>query len=302
MSSHSDLVLVTGATGNQGGATARHLLHLGRPVRALVHDPESAAAQELAAAGAELAVGDFDDPDSIAAALSGAGAVFLVPPALYQDGGWDVEREARRGEDLVAAARAAGVGQLVFTGIASFRKEQNWGSVGKRRIEEAVRASDLHWTILRPVRFMENYLLKGSIVDGIVDGVHRHLFAADKPLQMIAVADVAAFAVLAFTDPARFHGQTLELAGDSPTAVAAAAAAAARISEITGHPVRYEEVGEAEATATGSEIAAVWRQTRAGEGWHADIPALREILPTLRTLDAWLTESGGAQLKALLER
>ncbi|MFC9997574.1 NmrA family NAD(P)-binding protein [Nocardia sp. NPDC127526] len=298
MSSHSDLVLITGATGKQGGATARQLLRAGRPVRALVRDRESAAAQELAAAGAELAVGDFDDRDSIAAALAGVGAVLLVPPALYQAGGWDVDLEARRGQNLVAAAVAAGVDQIVFTGIASFREERNWGSVGKRRIEDAVRASGLRWTILRPVRFMENYLLEGSVVDGIVDGVHRHLFAGDQPLQMIAVDDVAAFAVLAFTDPARFHGEILELAGDSPTPVGAAA----EISESTGHPIRYQEITMAEAEAMGPELANVWRQTRAGQGWHADIPALREILPSLRTLDAWLAETGGAQLKALLER
>nr|MBA3924067.1 NmrA family NAD(P)-binding protein [Nostocaceae cyanobacterium] len=56
------LILVTGATGNQGGAIARHLLQRGNfPVRALVRDENKPAAQALKQAGAELVTGDFDD-------------------------------------------------------------------------------------------------------------------------------------------------------------------------------------------------------------------------------------------------
>ncbi|WP_084478846.1 NmrA/HSCARG family protein [Nocardia jejuensis] len=296
MSDRNGLVLVTGATGKQGGATARGLLAAGRSVRALVRDPESAAAQQLTAAGAELVVGDFDRPDSLVAAVAGVGAVFAVPPAAFGPDGWDVELEATRGERLLEAARVAGVEQFVFTGVASFELESQWGAKGKRRIEEAVRSSGLRWTILRPVRFMENYLMQGFPVDGIADGLHRHLFPADRPLQMIAVDDVAAFAVLAFTDPERFHGRTLELAGDALTP----STAAELITEITGHQVRYQEIGEDEAAGLGPEISAVHRLSRQGQGWHADIPALRDIHPGLRTLRAWLTESGAAQLKPLL--
>jgi uncharacterized protein YbjT (DUF2867 family) len=73
-------ILVTGATGKQGGATARRLLADGRPVRALVRDPAAPAAAELAAAGAELVCGDFDDLASLPPALDGVGAVFGIPP------------------------------------------------------------------------------------------------------------------------------------------------------------------------------------------------------------------------------
>lgn len=298
MSAQSDLVLVTGATGKQGGATARQLLAAGRPVRALVRDPESAAAQQLRAAGAELAVGDFDDAASLEAALTGVGALFLVPPVEYRTAGWNTDTEAERGERTVAVARAAGVRQIVFTGVASFKQQGEWGSQGKRRIEEAVRASGLQWTILRPARFMENYLLDGSPVDGIrAGGVHFHIFPAHRPLQVIAIDDIAAIAVLAFDDPARFHGRTLELAGDDRTPADAAAA----ISAITGHDIRYREATEAEAEALGAQIGTIWRLTRAGEGWHANIAEVREILPSLRTLDDWLAETGAARIKAVLE-
>ncbi|MBF6182612.1 NmrA family NAD(P)-binding protein [Nocardia otitidiscaviarum] len=292
----NDTILVTGATGKQGGATARRLLAAGVPVRALVRDAATPGALELASAGAELAVGDLDDRDSVSAAVTDVRAVFAVPPAAYGAGGWDIDLEAHRGERLVEACRAAGVDQFVFTGVASFEQPGSWGAEGKRRIEAAVAASGMRWTVLRPVRFMENYFLPKGAVEGIEDGVHRHLFPADRPIQVIAVDDIAAFAVLVLADPDRFHGHTYELAGDALTMPAAAAA----IARATGTALRYEEIGESEALALGPEIAAVWRLSRSGRGWHADIPALRELLPGLRTFETWLSETGAARLKSLM--
>ncbi|MFI6999592.1 NmrA family NAD(P)-binding protein [Nocardia sp. NPDC050175] len=297
MSPQHNLVLVTGATGKQGGATARRLLADGRAVRALVRDPHAPAARALAAAGAELAVGDFDAPETLPAALSGATALFAVPPAAHGPQGWDVELEAQRGETLVDAARRAGVEQIVFTGIASFNGDNTWGASGKSRIEAAIAASGTRYTLLRPVRFMENYLMRGFPVDGIIDGVHRHLFPADRPMKVIALADIADIAALAFADPDRLHGKTLELAGDALTPRTAAEA----ITKATGHPVRYQELDEAAAAELGDSIAHTWRLMRATGGWRADIAAIREIHPGLRTFDTWLTETGAAQIKSLLD-
>ncbi|MBF6191112.1 NmrA family NAD(P)-binding protein [Nocardia sp. CDC186] len=292
-----NLILVTGATGKQGGTTARRLLADGRAVRALVRDAHAHAAQELAAAGAELVVGDFDAPETLPAALAGVSGLFLVPPAAYGPEGWDVDLEAARGEAIVEAARAAGVRQIVFTGIASMGDSTSWGATGKKRIEDAIIASGLQYTLLRPVRFMENYLLRTSPVDGIEDGVHRHLFPAEGPMKVIAVADIGDIAGLAFADPDRFHGRVLELAGD----VLVPPVAAAAISAATGHRVSYHEVGEAEADAIGAEIGNTWRLMRHTGGWSADVDEIRAIHPGLRTFDAWLAETGAAQIKALLD-
>lgn len=298
MSPQHNLILVTGATGKQGGTTARRLLADGRAVRALVRDAHAPAAQELAAAGAELVVGDFDAPETLAAALAGVSGLFLVPPAAYGPEGWDVDLEAARGEAIVEAARAAGVRQIVFTGIASMGDSTSWGATGKKRIEDAIIASGLQYTVLRPVRFMENYLLRTSPVDGIKDGVHRHLFPAEGPMKVIAVADIGDIAGLAFADPDRFHGRVLELAGD----VLVPPVAAAAISAATGHQVSYHEVGEAEADAIGAEIGNTWRLMRHTGGWRADVDEIRAIHPGLRTFDTWLAETGAAQIKALLDR
>ncbi|MFJ2839069.1 NmrA family NAD(P)-binding protein [Nocardia sp. NPDC087230] len=291
-------VLITGATGKQGGATAGKLLADGHPVRALVRDPAAPAARALAEAGAELAIGDFDDPASLRAAATGVRAVFLVPPVDYGPSGWNAGDEGRRGVAMVDAARAAGTDQIVFTGVAALGSADSWGQEGKRRIEDAVAASGLRYTVLRPVRFMDNYLLRGSPVDGIrAGGEHRHLFPADQPLQMVALADIAAFAALAFAAPADWHGRTLELASEAITPVAAAAA----IAEATGRAIHYREIDESEAEAIGPQLGNTWRLIRETGGWHADLPALRALYPGLTTLREWLATGGAAKISAELD-
>jgi len=289
------IILVTGATGKQGGAAARHLLHHGWQVRALVRDPAAAPALALAETGAALVQGDFDRPETITAAMEGVYGVFAVPPAAYGPNGWDVEVEHTRGAALVDAAKASGVRHFVFTSIASMPGRVFLGESGKRRIEARIEASGMEWTHLRPVRFMENYLLRDSPVDGIKGGLHRHLFRPDHGMQVIAVDDIGAFAALVLADPGRFHGRTLELAGDELTPTAAAAL----ITESTGRSVRFEQVPQEEADALGPEIAAIRKLMNGYRTWDADVAALRELLPSLRTFDTWLKEGGAEKIAAL---
>ncbi|PPK61465.1 NmrA family NAD(P)-binding protein [Actinokineospora auranticolor] len=286
----TDPILVTGATGRQGGATARRLLADGRPVRALVRDTTTAAAVALATAGAELVTGDFDDPTSLRPAFDGVAAVFAVPTAPFGPNGPADETEAARGRALVDAAVAAGVEQVVLSTVASMsRSEQS--AKGKAEIERYLVDRVARPTVLRPVRFVTNYLLTGDLgLEGIVDGVHRHFFPPHEPMQVITLEDIADFAALAFADPERYAGRTLELAGDQPTPVEAAAAIAAA----TGSPVRYEQV----TTGVHPMIIETGRRWAAGERWHADIEALRVIHPGLRAFGTWLAESGAEASRA----
>src|SRR3954447_20644731 len=86
-------IAVTGATGDQGGATARALLGAGHRVRALTRQPESPAAHRLRALGAALRQADFDDRASLDAALAGADALFAVTTPF----GSDLATETRQG-------------------------------------------------------------------------------------------------------------------------------------------------------------------------------------------------------------
>ena len=78
VSNERRVILVSGATGQQGGTVARNLLERGFAVRALTRDTEKAAARELAEIGAEIVSGDLEDRGSIERVLDGVYGVFSV--------------------------------------------------------------------------------------------------------------------------------------------------------------------------------------------------------------------------------
>src|SRR5512145_1378893 len=78
MATEKPIILVTGATGKQGGATARALLGRGHRVRALTRHPDGEKARALAALGVEIVKGDFDDPASLRRPLDGVWGMFSV--------------------------------------------------------------------------------------------------------------------------------------------------------------------------------------------------------------------------------
>src|SRR4029078_10489089 len=103
MSSHAP-VLVTAATGRQGGATARALLAQGTAVRVMVRNPDAPNARALLTAGAEVVVGARDDPSSLRAACAGARAVFSMQSPIVSATGVDYSKERAQGKNLVEAA------------------------------------------------------------------------------------------------------------------------------------------------------------------------------------------------------
>jgi uncharacterized protein YbjT (DUF2867 family) len=209
-----NVILVTGATGRQGGAVARELLGKGYTVRAMTRKPEGAPASELRRLGAEVVPGNFDDPASLDQALRGAWGVFSVQNT------WEagVEGEERQGKQLAESARKAGVQHLVYTSVGSAHRKTGIPHFeNKQRIEEKVRSLGFpSYTILRPVFFMENWTLpwflpaiqQGSVAIGI---------APDTVLQMIAVADIGKYGLWAFERHADLNGRAIDIAGDART-------------------------------------------------------------------------------------
>lgn len=251
-------VLVIGATGNQGGATARALLDRGVAVRALVRDTRSDKAQALQERGAELVIGDLDDAASLVAAAEGADGVFSIPYPDVTDLAGDAE--VVRGRNVVEAARKAGVAQVVHSSVSGagefHRTQPGWAEgrwdkhywESKAAIDEAVRTGGFErWTVLKPATFMENltgwsYLFgdwsSGTIVTG---------FAADTRIPWIAVDDIGEAAAIAFTEPGRLDGMDVELAGDMLTMTETAAI----LSEVTGRTISAPVLTPLEAVERG---------------------------------------------------
>ncbi|MEU8348286.1 NmrA family NAD(P)-binding protein [Streptomyces sp. NPDC048845] len=226
MAASSSFVLVTGATGKQGGAVLRSLLASGVPVRALVRDPGSERAAALGDLGAALVRGDLENVSTLTAALDGARAVFSVQAPDMADLMGD--SEVRQGRNLAEAARTAGVEHVVHTSVSGAGAvdvenfdERRWGVHmrhywrSKAAVEDIVRAADFpRWTILRPATFMENFVRPSFYFAGMTSD--RLLVGVDPGarLPFVAVDDIGTAAAAAFAEPQRFHETELELAGD----------------------------------------------------------------------------------------
>lgn len=195
-------ILVTAATGRQGRAATRALRESGWLVRALVRDPQSPAAAELAATGAQIAVGDLDDPGAIAAALDDVHGVFLSQPGFMSPEltpGLGPDSELHRGRAVLAAAVAAGVGHLVYSSALGADRGLSPLLAPKRALEAELAESGLPATIIRPVGFAENYAgpLRGLGPDGTI----RTPAPPHVVEQLIAVRDIGVFAALASPTP-----------------------------------------------------------------------------------------------------
>jgi len=280
MSNSEKTVLVLGATGRQGGATARALAARGFAVRALTRDSAKPAARALVGIGAAIVKGDLDDVRSLRIAMEGVQGVFSVQTP-YGPGG--TERETREGIAVAEAAKDAGVEHLVYSSVGGAERSTGIPHFeSKYRTEQHVRATGIHATILRPVFFMENFASAGPReVAGAL--VLRMALSAGTRLQMIAAEDIGVFAALAFEGRDGIAGQSIEIAGDELTMTEVSAAFGA----VTGRNVRYERQPLAELEAKSAETAKMFAWFEAG-GYQADIAALKRRNPGLTTLAAWL--------------
>ena len=190
MSNSEKLIVVTGATGQQGGATARHLLTQGWRVRALTaRSPEHHGPLQALAAADEIVSGNMDNRASLDKAFSGAYGVFSVQNFWLPEVG--VVGEVRQGKIVADAAKAAGVRHFVYTSVGGAERKTGLSHFdSKWQIEEYIRALGLPTTVLRPVFFMENLT---SPMMAHRDGVLANALKPTTSLQMIAVNDIGFF-------------------------------------------------------------------------------------------------------------
>ncbi|MCA2228666.1 NmrA/HSCARG family protein [Nonomuraea aurantiaca] len=284
-------VLVTGATGNQGGATARHLLADGWRVRALVRDESAPAAAALAAAGAELVRGDLDDRASIEAAARGVYGIYSVQSAN--------DNEIAQGKNVADAAKAADVRHLVYSSVGgvesqnSFYVEHGWGAIDKWQIEQRIRELGVPATILRPAGFMEDFTSPARFFQNGSLNVPWH---DDLVMQLIAIDDTGAFAALAFADPDTYLGQAMEIIGDRLTAPQIADA----LSTAAGRRIPHTRIPLDVLWEHDPEVAKVF--TWANETYYdTDLEPLRKANAALTDFSSWLDRSGKARLLAQLD-
>ncbi|MFC8080942.1 NmrA/HSCARG family protein [Streptomyces sp. NPDC057307] len=287
----SKTILVTGATGVQGGSATRKLLADGWRVRAITRNTGRPAAQALAALGVEVVKADLDDTASLAEAARGAYGVFSVQAAAGSDVPDDFEwqTEARWGKNLADAASAAGVEAFVYSSANGADTPMDLPILeAKWAIEEHIRTLGLPATVIRPTSFMENNF---HPLVGLRNGKLMTALRPEVGQQLIAAEDIGAFIALAFAQPEIFRGKSLDIAGDDLTSPQIAEA----ISKSTGRSVEYVQIPIESLRERSEEAAKGYEWLNERKMTLADIPALRELHPGLLSFKTWLEQRGGKE-------
>jgi len=224
-------VLVTGATGRQGGGLARLLLQRGHRVRVLTRKPDSAPAHELKRAGAEVVGGDLGDRAAVERAARGVDVAFIVATPFEQG----TAAETRFGKTGVDGALAAGVPYIVYSSVSDADRRTGIPHFeSKAEVEEHLRALGTDYAIVAPVFFMENLFAPWASY-GYAKGVLAMGVAPDRRLQLVSLPELAEFTTLAVERRDLFRGKRVNVASDelTPTEIAR------QISEAAGVNLTY---------------------------------------------------------------
>ncbi|ORY68558.1 uncharacterized protein BCR38DRAFT_334802 [Pseudomassariella vexata] len=305
----SRAILVTGATGKQGGAVVDALLALPNAdftILAVTRNPQSTDAKRLASRSSfiKLVGGNLNDTPALfeEAHQVSAHPIWGVYSLQVSIGpGVTVASEVAQGKNLIDAAIQNGVSHFVYSSIERGGDEVSWDNPtpiphfqSKYQIERHLRdvtgpgkpGEKMRWTILRPVAFMDN-LESGFQTKVFLAALQNWL--GNKPLQFIATSDIGIFAAKAFDDPEGWDRRAVGLAGDELSV--------RQISEsflnATGSPapITYWFLGSALTYAiTEVRLMIGWF---ASAGYKADIHQIRREHADLLTMEQWLVRKSG---------
>ena len=275
------MILVTGATGNAGGAVVRALVSAGEDVRALIRPGGD---QSALPAGAEAVTGDLNRPETLSAALAGVRTVFLL--SGYQDM-----------PGVLAEIRRAGVEWVVLLSSSAAPGGDMSNAVARYHIlsETAVRRSGLPWTFLQPNSLMSNALQWRSQLQA-GDVVHAPF--ADVRVATIDPHDVAAVAAEALTSGGH-EGRSYRLSGPESLLPADRVAV---LAKVLGRDLRFEGQSDADAraemsaTMPGEYVEAFFSFFADGKLDESKVlPTVQEVTGRQpRTFEQWARAHAGA--------
>jgi uncharacterized protein YbjT (DUF2867 family) len=283
-------IVVTGATGLQGGAVARRLLQDGWHVRGLTRNAASKQAQALRALGAEIVQGDMAEAASLRRAFEGAYGIYSVQNPFV--GG--PEAEVRQGKNVAEVAKEVGVEHLVYGSAGTGRKGTgvpSWET--KLQIEDHMRALGLPLTILRPTAFMELMTHKKFFPPVAAWQVMPKLMGSSRRLPWLCTEDLGVIGARAFADPHSLVGRDLTLSSD----VRSLDECRSIYREVMGRNPRrlpvpvwlFQRFG-----FVGKDLTTMWRWLRTG---HVDLDTspTRTIHPDALTVGDWLGKQKAAE-------
>jgi len=263
-------VVVTGATGKQGGALVRELLAGGHSVRAITRKPDSLAATALAKRGVQIVPADFDDRASLERAARGADTLYAMSTS-FEAG---EKAEVRQGINLARAAASAGVRHLVYSSVANADRATGIPHFeSKYEVETEIRRLGVPFTIVAPVFFMENFLADW-LSQGIARGAVAMAVPVTRRLQQIAVADIARFTALVIDRRDEFLNRRIDIASDELTGLTTGAV----LSKVSGRRIGYAALPVDSVREWNSGLARMFEWFDR-VGYDADIIGLRTRYP-----------------------
>nr|POE75591.1 nmra-like family domain-containing protein 1 [Quercus suber] len=291
-------ILVTGATGKQGGAVIDALVN--NPsftLLAVTRDGSGAGAQRLVAKGKNVKVveGNLDDVPALfqtaqAVASGPVWGVYSVQISMGKDVTFD--GEINQGKAMVDQSVKAGVQHFVYSSVERGGDEASWNDETpiphfqtKHKIEHHLRdhAGTMGWTILRPVAFMDN--LAPGFPSKVFLAAMRDTLGT-KPCQWIATADIGIFAKLAFEDPTKFNHRAIGLAGDELNTQQLSQA----FKNTTGSPLdgTFGILG----SVLKYMVAEMGKMVDwfASDGYKVNISELRKMHPGLLNMEQWIVQ------------
>ncbi|MFI5424156.1 MAG: NmrA/HSCARG family protein [Nitrososphaeraceae archaeon] len=270
-------ILVTGATGQQGGALARLLLQKKHEVYALIRntEPESPKAQNLRNLGAKLIKGDLDNPDSLEQATNGIDSVFLM-------GTWvevGTEGETRRGKMMVDIAKEKKIEHLVYSSVVNADKNTGIPHFeSKYKVEQHIKDSGIPYTIIGPTFFMDNLLSYSRA--GLQQGQLALPLSPSLILQQSALENIAEFFALVLERRNSFLGKRIDIASDELTGQQAAKV----LSDELRRKISYVQVPLEQIRQANEDLALMFQWfERIGTG--VDVVSLHKQYPEVN----WLT-------------
>jgi uncharacterized protein YbjT (DUF2867 family) len=216
------VIVVTAGGGRTGTAVVRSLRSQGKPVRAVVGSARPRPV--LDALGAEVAVAELTNGGAVAPLLAGAETLYLIWPNFDP-------REAEGATALLDAARAAGVGRVVYHSVLRPHARSMPHHAAKDRVEEHLDASGLAWRVLQPCAYADN--LDAALPQVAATGRFPSAWGLERGQSLVDVRDVADAAAVLLTEDG-LDGGTFEAAGPESLT---AGRIAALLAEHLGRPV-----------------------------------------------------------------
>ena len=271
-------ILVTGATGQQGGALARILLQKKHKVYALTRNTHSPTAQYLQDKGVNIIKEDLDNSDSLYHAVNDVESIFLMGTP-FEDG---TDGEIRRGKLMVDIAKDKGIEHLVYSSVANADKNTRIPHFeSKYKVEQHIKNLQIPYTIIGPTFFMENLLGQG-----LRQGQLALPLSPSTILQQSALDNIAEFSALVLERREPFLEKRIDIASDEVTGEQIAKI----LSNESGLHIRYLQIPLDRVYQSNEDMARMYEwYEKVGTG--IDITRLHQEYPDI----IWMTFKNWAE-------